>query len=157
MGSSIDRKWIPGYEGIYEVTRAGEIISHHRRKPKPLRIFQGKVSLCRNGEETTHYVSHLVLEAFVGKRPSDQHYAWHVNLDRSDFRAENLQWGTHQDRTLDRKERGTLGGKLSANDVKGLRELYEEGYSAKELADILDIHPNHVYVTCHRRKWKCVS
>ncbi len=151
------RMWIPGYEGLYEVTRDGDVISHHRRKPRVLKQPRGTVSLCRDGTEEKRTVSHLVLEAFVGERPSRDHFAWHINLDREDCRAGNLQWGTRNDRTLDRKERDTLGEKLSVNDVKGMRELYAEGYSARELADVLDIHPNTVYKTCHRQKWKCVS
>lgn len=45
------------------------------------------------GQATTVPVAILVLDAFVGARPTDKHRPQHRNGDRADCRVENLYWG----------------------------------------------------------------
>ncbi len=52
------------------------------------------VSLSREGRQTNFRVSRLVLTAFVGPAPSDQHHAAHGNGERTDNRLANLRWAT---------------------------------------------------------------
>lgn len=92
---------IPGWEGLYEVSRDGSICSRQRRVPHILRpdTVRGgyqRVSLSRNGKVTRHMVHHLVLLAFVGPRP-DGLDCNHRNGRRDDNRPENLEWVTRSE------------------------------------------------------------
>lgn len=94
-------KSIPGYEGLYEVTDKGEIISLCYRKgnrPAALRHNRSQfgvhsVILTKDGIRKRYSVARLVAEAFV-PNPDPRKYT-HVrprNGDQNDLRAENLEW-----------------------------------------------------------------
>lgn len=48
-------------------------------------------------------VHHLILETFIGPKPSDLHVGRHLNDDSWDNRLENLAWGTIEENKLDKK------------------------------------------------------
>lgn len=52
-------------------------------------------------------VHRLVLETFVGPRPSRKQECRHLNGNAFDNRASNLKWGTHSENTLDSIRHGT--------------------------------------------------
>lgn len=58
------------------------------------------VNLCRDGEQRTHYVHRLVLEAFVGPCSPGQE-ACHANDIGWDNRLDNLRWDTSLANSLD--------------------------------------------------------
>lgn len=113
-----DEKWLPvvGYEGYYEVSDHGRVRSVDRMvrsgatgsvwlagrtlRPGTGRTGHLRVSLSREGRQTTHSVHALVLTAFIGRRP-DEMEACHTNGDEKDNRLENLRWGTRSDNVLD--------------------------------------------------------
>ena len=60
-----------------------------------------------NGKHVLRLVHHLVLEAFVGKRPKGTE-ARHVNdRDPTNNRLDNLAWGTHRENEADKIRHGT--------------------------------------------------
>ncbi len=104
---------VVGYEGLYEVSDAGEVISLPRRDAGGRR-WPGKVMsisnaaagykktcLSRNGEGKNKYVHRLVLEAFAGSPPTPSHDANHKNGIRGDNRLDNLEWLTRRDNIQD--------------------------------------------------------
>lgn len=104
---------VPGYEGRYEVSDRGRVRSlphidaqggHRRlRVLKPSRMDAWGhvgVKLRRNGVVKSRYAHHLVLEAFVGPRPTGMH-ACHWNDVPDDNRLSNLRWDTPTANRLD--------------------------------------------------------
>jgi len=139
-------KWadIIGYEGLYQVSSLGRVRSLDRRvlcrrgdykRYKSTRagsvLSPGvasndylTVSLSSGGEQKTRTVHSLVLESFVGNRPSKRHECRHLDGDRTNNKLNNLSWGTPEENGEDRKRHmaeraaGTLTKtKLSREEV----------------------------------------
>lgn len=127
MENSTDEVWrpIPGFEGQYEVSSHGNVRSLDRILMKPNkyggvspRRFRGrprKAWMTRTGywqvrlvdKEPARMIHQLVLEAFIGPRPSPDSVTRHLNGIRTDNRAENLAWGTQLENMRDRYTHGT--------------------------------------------------
>lgn len=114
---STGRRWryVPDYEGLYAISDDGHLVSLPREvqagdKKRTLRMrlmkhskrMQGGkvVSISANlsdGATGTHkfksYAS-MMLEAFVGARPSPEHVAHAKNGIQEDLRLDNLEWTT---------------------------------------------------------------
>lgn len=100
-------KSIKGYDGIYEVSELGKIRSVDRiveckdgstrkRKGKELKLQMNNkgyaiVRLNKNGIYKTQSVHRLIAEAFL-PNPDNLPQIHHLNHDRKDNRACNLQW-----------------------------------------------------------------
>jgi hypothetical protein len=89
-----------GYEGLYRVSDLGHV--HGPRKLlRPGADGGGylAVNLCKDGRQILTKVHRIVAAAFVpnphGKREVD-----HINRDRQDNRATNLQWATKRENML---------------------------------------------------------
>ena len=87
-------RWIEGYDN-YEVSSLGRVRSRRVLVQTDTNGYL-YVGLCSGGTQKRLSVSGLVAEAFHGDRP-DKMDCCHINGDRSDNRAENLEWGTRSD------------------------------------------------------------
>jgi hypothetical protein len=119
-----DECWAPvlGFEGLYDVSSDGRVkslerttlridgrtVSIHERILKPAQRAAGYLHVClrKDGSYHTRTVHKLVLEAFVGKRPSGMECC-HCNGDPSDNRLINLRWDTPKSNGYDRRLHGT--------------------------------------------------
>lgn len=125
--ASADEGWIAayGFEGLYEVSDAGNVKSVRRvttRKDGSQYALEGcilrpytrkfgykHVTLSRSGVNLTRTVHRLVLESFVGPRPSGL-VCCHRNGIPGDNRLVNLRWDTPQANQADRLIHGTDNG-----------------------------------------------
>lgn len=113
---------IPGYEGAYEASDAGQVRSLDRVArtrwgadyPIQGRVLRQHVqtngyryvSLTVDGKVRRAQVHTLVLEAFVGLRPAG-HQARHLDGDRLNNALSNLAWGTVSTNLRDKTRHGT--------------------------------------------------
>jgi len=166
-------KSIAGFEGTYEIsvqlgirriaggqgTRAGRIL-------KQSRDARGcpRVNLYFHGKRTTHYVAHLVVDAFLPpKKPTDQ-VLRHLNDDPADNRVENLAWGTYHDNNMDairnsKIQQGSAryNAKLTEDNVREIRRLYATGeFSLQELALRFGVSVGIIHRMVRRKNWKHV-
>lgn len=134
---------VPGYEGFYQVSDEGNVISLVRlteaavaagvRKAKKSLAFgkngQGRlqVTLCRDGVPRRFQVHRLVLMAFRGACP-DGMEGRHLDGDHVNNRLGNLEWNTHLVNMHDKVGHGTLpvgegsrSAKLTEADVLAIR------------------------------------
>jgi hypothetical protein len=135
-------RWLPvvGWENLYEVSSHGRVKSLDRVdrfgrlfKGRLLRLTPGSHSypmaqLYRKGKRCGRTVHSLVLEAFVGPRPSGMEVC-HLDGSRSNNRLGNLRWDTRKANHADklghdthlRGERAS-NSKLTSQDVLSIRK-----------------------------------
>lgn len=109
-------KPIPGYEGFYEVSDFGNIrrnetiteensrygktrlVMHKARVLKPGKTKRGYllVVLCRDDGRKSHVVHRLVASAFC-KKVDGCEVVNHIDGNKTNNRAENLEWCTQKD------------------------------------------------------------
>lgn len=100
-------KDIEGYEGLYQITSYGRVISVDRydkfNRHKGGEMKQSKcgsrrdylfVGLSRNGKTKQYYVHQLVARAFI-PNPENKPCIDHIDNDKNNNHVENLRWVTH--------------------------------------------------------------
>ena len=100
---------VVGYEGLYQVSDQGRVKSLERKLPhwrggeqiKKERILNPgidrdgylKLNLCAGGKTRTFFVHRLVCQVFH-ENPDNKPQVNHINEDKTDNRACNLEWCT---------------------------------------------------------------
>lgn len=106
----LERKWKPikGYEGHYEISNYGEVRSliFRNNKVEKQKIhyltptdngYGYKIVGLKNGKKRkNHYIHRLVAEAFI-ENPLNLPVVNHLDHDRSNNRADNLEWLTQKE------------------------------------------------------------
>jgi hypothetical protein len=103
---------VVGYEGLYEVSAAGEVKStrsgaHLSTHPERKAQYP-TVRLSNKGVVRKWFVHRLVAYAFLGPRPEGLDIR-HRNGDATDCRVANLAYGTRSRNIQDSVEHGTHG------------------------------------------------
>jgi len=79
-------------------------------------------------------IASMVLEAFVGSRPSKQHQSRHLDDDPKNNKLTNLAWGLHADNMQDKKRNGRVwkpkgelhpNAKLTDDQIRQIRKAYK--------------------------------
>lgn len=162
-------RWRPvvGFEGRYEVSDLGAV--HSIRAGRAMRCFvrdskKGYVSvaLSLEGRVRTAFVHTLVLEAFIGPRPTG-HQAAHLDGDRANNALTNLAWKTQSENEADKLRHGTAligeranGSRLTADVIREIRAARANGESRPSVAERFGLHKNYVSLVCSRRYWRHV-
>ncbi|WP_052427413.1 NUMOD4 motif-containing HNH endonuclease [Neobacillus niacini] len=93
-------KWIPGYEGLYKVSNFGNVLSFHKNENGEfLKATKGAtdyvlIGLSKNKKQKIFRLNRIVCEVFNGKSPSKKHQANHLDGNKKNNRADNLEWTT---------------------------------------------------------------
>lgn len=114
---------VPRYEGIYEVSSHGQVVSHQRKTSRTLRpswyTGYGVVILYRDGQREGRTVHSLVMEAFAGPCPPGREVRhldgnpannrWAPGATEEEVRAAggNLFYGSSGDNKRDQVDHGT--------------------------------------------------
>lgn len=121
-------RWVPGWEGFYEVSNCGSVRSVDRcitqgsRWGTQVRVMRGKllkqflgtsgylgVALSRPGYSPRTYLVHrLVASAFLGPPPPGMEVC-HNDGVRTRNAASNLRWDSRSSNHSDKRDHGTAG------------------------------------------------
>lgn len=144
----------------YAVSRAGHV------RFKRLAIipqWRGSYSRVRlrapSGRRVWRPVHALVLEAFVGPRPSPRHHGAHFpDRDRANNRADNLRWALPEENEADKRVHGTHsrgGARIATSEsaVGAIRLAAAAGESFTSIGRRYRLHRTSVarIVAGHRR------
>lgn len=167
-----DWRAIPGFED-YEVSSLGGV----RRRTDSLTTRAGKVmkikldqyGYCRvslRKDNKYHYfgVHCLVLMAFVGPRPTNEHQAAHRDGARANNILANLRWATPKENAEDRVRHGTLKGhrlpgslhlnsKLNEQSVIQIKQRVSLGERPSDLAAEFGVSRPTISDLLHGRTW----
>lgn len=172
--------WMPikGYEGLYEISNAGEVRGVDRvvatskstivngvvRVPPrtiiPCTSVDGysRVRLCKNGVKKKVFVHVLVLSHFGEEKTVPSAQCRHMDGNPRNNCIHNLSWGTAQDNWRDRKRhgRGNEGGKnanarLTETSVK---EIRTSNQSITEISERYGVTKSCVRHILSRRSWR---
>jgi len=166
-------KDVIGYVGLYKVSNMGRVKSFCRDKNgrilKPGKTSRGylTVRLYLDGKGKTMAVHRLVAERFLGPAPSPKHEVNHKNGDKTDNRAENLEWVTHSENNKHAYDtlgveavRGEAHGNAILTDRKvvEIRNLYATGdHTQIELGRMFGISEGAIGDIVRGKHWKHVG
>ena len=170
----IEWKPVKDYEGLYEVSSDGQVKSLERRihytlpsgkdssrlcREKVLRQYEGDryatVALYDGHGGTTNRVHRLVAEAFCDN-PESKPEVNHINGDKLENRAENLEWVTAEENY----EHAMLNGlvdrlKLTESDVRNIKRDGKRG-NQKVLAAMYGVTLHQINGIVNGRFWKTI-
>jgi HNH endonuclease len=171
----------PGVEHRIQVSNCGnlkskEVTKHCRRKNgtpylwkvpgKPITPWVGNngylhISV-KDGEKRPKYLVHrLIAFAFVEGYQSG-YSVNHINCNKLDNRADNLEWVTLADNTrmqwrdglVDLRGEKQPGSKLTAKQVIYIRRLLAQGIASHTLAIIAGVSPTTITMIRDGKRWK---
>ena len=164
---------IPGFEGLYSITREGKIWREpkssgngHQLKGKWAKLSSNSfgylfVSLSYMDRKYLFAVHKLVLETFVGSCPVGMECC-HNNGICTDNRVENLRWDTRLSNHLDAMKHGTClvgekhsGSKLTEQQVRQI--IYEHRtnlFSGVNIGKQFGVSSSQISNIIHGVSWK---
>jgi hypothetical protein len=170
-------KTVPGFEGLYAVTKNGRVWTYARRAKGAVKYhIKGRfltpqadekgylhVNLVKDGKIHVINVHRLIAKAFI-PNPNNVAQVNHKNAVKSDNRVQNLEWCTAKQNSIHaiKVGVGAFGerngmSKLTEADAALIRELYAEGnltYRALGQRYGVTYHP--IYAIVHGKTWKHV-
>lgn len=119
------------------------------------------VNLYRNGTDCVMRVVHqIILETFIGPRPSPLHEGSHLDGNKANNAATNLAWKTHQENIDDKKLHGTTlhgeknpSAKITAIIAVEIRKDFASGMRKTHIAKARNISRSMVYNIVTGRNW----
>ena len=141
---------IAGYENLYQVSNLGRVKSLYNRNGHIMKLYTSDANylyalLSDNGKQKPFSIHRLVAKAFI-PNPENKPEVNHINGDKHDNRAENLEWCTRRENITHAFKTGlSAQGENSHNAKltnKQVRYIRENPYKLKgyELAKMFGVH-----------------
>jgi len=156
---------VPGFEGKYKVSNFGRVLSTRREKILKGRLSGGPRSRAylrvQVGDWDT-YIHVLVLEAFVGPKPSDRHQGAHDDNNPKNNVVANLSWKTPEENAKDKVRHGTVcrtgrTGRPKVLDENKVREIRASTERQVDLAKRFGVAKETICHVIARRAWPSVQ
>ncbi|AMV29393.1 NUMOD4 motif protein [Gemmata sp. SH-PL17] len=167
----VDEQWqdVPGYRD-YQASTEGQI-----RNRRSGRVLTGtitkngyrQVNVNRGGYRVCAFAHRLVALAFFGPAPPG-YVTNHLNANKLDNRPSNLEWTTPEGNSQHAVALGLFkpvrlfgeknpNAKLTADRVRELRALRQQGTSFAELGRVFGVSTRYAYLVANRTYWKHVT
>lgn len=141
MTFRVGQTWldVEGYEGLYQVSVYGEVLSIRTGtflKGSPIPRGYLTVALHKNGKQVTRTVHSLVAKAHI-PNPFNKPAVNHLDSDKTNNRADNLEWCTPAENTRHGVICGRIKGRspvLTDAQVSEIRARYLRKHRMLDLA-----------------------
>lgn len=150
------------FEDFYLVFDNGDIFTSNGRKINPSLTQHGYLQIALNGKSMFH---HRVIAMCFIPNPLNKPYVNHINGDKTDNRAENLEWCTASENTIHSYKIGLQGvgenrynAKLTWEKVEEIRKTYipkDPNYGTVALARKFGVNKKVIYDVLRGNIWKC--
>lgn len=156
------------YQEKYLISNMGRIASRHRYKHRLLKPSLNKKRgyiyvCCQVKNKRRNFLLHrLVAEAFVGRQDPSFNHVDHIDFDRTNNKASNLQWCTQEFNQrksyLAGRMKGTKGEEsgmaiLNEKKVKRIREMASSGFKHREISKKFHIATCTATQIINRQRW----
>lgn len=163
---------IPGYEGLYRISKSGKIVSYPKQRNrrevelKPRFTWDGyfTVGLWKNGSQKTYKIHKLVAMTFI-PNPNGFPVINHIDGCKTNNDVSNLEWCTRSDNDHHAFKMGlrtspfAKEAKLTKEDVKYIRQnhrIHGAYPSASDLSKQFGVSKACIYSVIEGRRWKNV-
>ena len=142
---------IPGYEGLYEINKNGDIFSKERsviskngvvkiypRRKKvctKLKIGYYAVGLWKENKQDIVFLHRLIAETFI-PNPNNYLYINHIDGNKENNSIENLEWCTQSYNVLHAYKTGLTGRNVPVMCIETGEIFHSQSYAARKLGDI---------------------
>lgn len=163
-------KEIPGYDGKYLIAHNGAIYSKHRQghmggfiKPQIVNGYY-RITLRKGAKRKSVYIHRLVADIFIDN-PENKPCVNHKDGNKLNNDVRNLEWCTYSENMVHAIKTGLnhvpgLSGerhpmhKLSDEQVSEIRDLWNKGIIAPDLAMTYGVTKEQIYNIVHFRERK---
>lgn len=149
-----------GYEGLYQVSSFGNVLSIKRKKILKIRNTGDgyfAIVLCKNGIMKNKNIHRLVAETFILNK-NDKPCVNHIDNDTSNNNVSNLEWVTYKENRVHciNQNRHNIGiknfhSKLTESDIIAIRK---STFSTKDLSIIYKVTTRTIRDIIIRDTWK---
>ena len=146
-------KDVKGYEGYYQISNLGRVISTSYKGKKILKPAVTKngylnVIFCINQKKEHKLVHRLVAEAFI---PNINNYSTvnHKDEDKLNNHVENLEWLSVED-----NNRYSNSKMLTKEKVLQIPSLIDQGYTQLEIAKYFNVSRRAIQSILRGEHWK---
>ena len=159
---------IPGYEGLYAITKDGRVWSYKKLNSyvtwmKSREDKYKRIELRKDNKKKSHYLHRLLAEAYI-PNPDNLPYVNHIDGNKHNNNLGNLEWCTHAENM---KHAFTIGlknltgsknnnSKLVEEDAIDIRMLFEKGFDRGYLANVYKVNRATINHVIARDTWKHV-
>lgn len=144
----------------YSPGRLGKVWKQLKPTKNPKHGYYS-VALIEDGKSKRFYVHQLVLEVFVGPRPSGMEVRHFPDSDKGNNTLGNLSWSTRSDNHADKVVHGTdnrgvrhWNAKLAEEDVLTIRNRLDKGEDMHLLAGDYGVSYTTIDNIKRRETWK---
>lgn len=167
-------KDIVGYEGLYQVSNTGIVISIGKGRGRKLRTLKQhhdsngykEVSLYLGSKRTHYRIHQLVINAFNPTNDIALEVN-HIDGNKQNNSINNLEWVTHSENNKHafriglRSHKGTLHNRAKFNEsqIKEIKAKYKTGeYTQKQLAKIYNVSKYNICDLVNNRSYReCID
>ena len=158
-------QWIPGYEGLYKVSRVGDITSYKRKQPIVMKTFISPtgylhLELKKDNVKKNYRVHRLVTQTYIDN-PENKPQVNHIDGNKLNNSIENLEWCTSSENNKHAYKSGLKcqngeknhQSKLLSRDIRNIRDMRNNGHTHQYIANKFNIARQTVGDICNRRRW----